>query len=78
MDNGSGGILLMDLADMAQAHIEKEESFRYRRYAHQVTSLLFCEDCGTEIPDLRRKFVVGVRTCISCQARRESESMESF
>ena len=68
----------MDLADMAQAHIEKEESFRYRRYAHQVTSLLFCEDCGTEIPDLRRKFVVGVRTCISCQARRESELMESF
>lgn len=78
MDNGARGILLMDLADMAQAHIEKEESSRYRRYAHQVTSLLFCEDCGMEIPDLRRKFVVGVRTCISCQAKRESESMESF
>ena len=68
----------MDMADMAQAHIEKEESFRYRRYAHQVTSLLFCEDCGEEIPDLRRKSVKGVRTCISCQEKREFLSLESF
>ena len=68
----------MDMADKAQEHIEKEEAFRYRRYAHHIISLLRCEDCGEEIPDLRRKSVAGVKTCISCQEKRESNSLESF
>jgi phage/conjugal plasmid C-4 type zinc finger TraR family protein len=30
-------------------------------------SLLNCEDCGEEIPEARRKVVMGCRMCIECQ-----------
>ncbi len=30
-------------------------------------SLKTCEECGEPIPDARRKALVGVRKCISCQ-----------
>lgn len=30
-------------------------------------SLHFCEDCGADIPEARRRAVRGVRLCIGCQ-----------
>ena len=31
----------------------------------------FCEECGEDIPEARRKLVPGVQLCIHCQTRLE-------
>ena len=31
----------------------------------------FCEECGEDIPEMRRKLVPGVQLCIHCQTRLE-------
>jgi phage/conjugal plasmid C-4 type zinc finger TraR family protein len=36
-------------------------------------SLEYCEICGEDIPEPRRVALPGVRTCISCQAERDSK-----
>ena len=36
-------------------------------------SLMHCENCGAEIPLLRRKAVPGVRLCVSCQAEQDQQ-----
>lgn len=35
-------------------------------------SLEYCEICGDDIPQRRREALPGVRTCVSCQAARDS------
>ena len=35
-------------------------------------SLEECEDCDEPIPEARRNAVPGVRTCISCQSKRDA------
>ena len=35
-------------------------------------SLEFCENCGEDIPERRRHALPGVRTCVGCQAERDS------
>jgi phage/conjugal plasmid C-4 type zinc finger TraR family protein len=32
-----------------------------------------CEECGTVIPDARRKAIPGVRLCVSCQSEFEKK-----
>jgi len=32
---------------------------------------LYCDDCDEEIPLARRTALPGVRTCVSCQAKRD-------
>ena len=34
-----------------------------------------CDECGDEIPAARRKALPGARTCVSCQAGRDSRSV---
>jgi phage/conjugal plasmid C-4 type zinc finger TraR family protein len=36
-------------------------------------SLEYCEICGEDIPDRRRAALPGVRTCVHCQAKRDSQ-----
>jgi len=31
-----------------------------------------CDECGDEIPEARRKALPGARTCVTCQAGRDS------
>ncbi|HET9427082.1 MAG TPA: DksA/TraR family C4-type zinc finger protein [Allosphingosinicella sp.] len=35
-------------------------------------SLEYCEACGEDIPERRRLALPGVRTCVTCQAERDS------
>ena len=35
-------------------------------------SLEYCEICGEDIPERRRLALPGVRTCLACQAERDS------
>lgn len=44
-----------------------DEVARARRNLPKGESLLFCEECGEEIPAQRRKALPGVRLCIACQ-----------
>jgi phage/conjugal plasmid C-4 type zinc finger TraR family protein len=37
----------------------------------------FCDDCGEPIPVRRREALAGVRTCVACQAERDSEVRHS-
>ena len=44
-----------------------DEVCRARRNVPDGESLMFCEECGEEIPEARRRAVPGVRLCIACQ-----------
>ncbi|MFD2265053.1 DksA/TraR family C4-type zinc finger protein [Lacibacterium aquatile] len=33
---------------------------------------LYCEECGEDIPEARRKALPGVQTCVACQAKLDS------
>ena len=39
----------------------------------QGESLLHCEECETEIPEARRKAIVGVRLCVNCQSELDQQ-----
>jgi phage/conjugal plasmid C-4 type zinc finger TraR family protein len=40
---------------------------RARSQMKKGPSLTHCEECDAKIPEARRKAVVGVRLCVSCQ-----------
>jgi len=40
-------------------------------------SLEYCQICGDDIPERRRLALPGVRTCVTCQAKRDSRRVES-
>ena len=44
-----------DAVELARSRLPKGES------------LTHCEECGIEIPEARRKAIIGVRLCITCQ-----------
>ncbi|MGA8261500.1 MAG: DksA/TraR family C4-type zinc finger protein, partial [Arenicellales bacterium] len=48
-----------DAVDLARSRLPRGES------------LVHCEECGSEIPEPRRKAIQGVRLCITCQAELE-------
>ncbi len=52
--------------DQIDASIEEAVALARRRLS-SGESLTHCEACGVLIPVLRRKAVLGVRLCISCQ-----------
>lgn len=31
-----------------------------------------CDDCGSDIPDARRRALPGTRTCVACQSARDA------
>lgn len=35
-------------------------------------AVLYCEQCGEDIPEKRRNALPGVRTCIPCQSERDA------
>lgn len=45
-----------------------------RRVRHKIPhgeSLAHCEECGSSIPEARRKILPGVRLCVICQGTRD-------
>ena len=51
----------------------EDEVNRARSQLPQGESSLECEECGTAIPEARRKAVPGVRLCVSCQETIDEE-----
>lgn len=50
-----------------------DEIRRARNCLPQGESLRFCEECGEEIPEARRRALPGVRLCVVCQEERDKE-----
>jgi len=46
-----------------------------RSRLHQGESASQCEECGVEIPEARRKAIVGVHYCIVCQATMDQQQL---
>lgn len=46
---------------------------RVRSQLPQGPGLRLCEECGTRIPEARRKAVPGVRLCVACQEQHNSK-----
>jgi phage/conjugal plasmid C-4 type zinc finger TraR family protein len=40
-------------------------------------SAMHCTECGEEIPELRRRAIPGVRTCVECQSARDAKPVHS-
>ena len=40
-------------------------------------SALYCEECGEDIPEGRRRALPGVRTCVACQSGRDTRIAHS-
>jgi phage/conjugal plasmid C-4 type zinc finger TraR family protein len=51
----------------------EDEVNRARSLLPQGESALECDECGTKIPQARRKAVPGVRLCIACQHANDEE-----
>lgn len=39
----------------------------------QGDSLTHCEECDAEIPEARRKIILGVRLCVNCQSELDKQ-----
>ncbi len=50
-----------DAIKQAKARMPKGESLKY------------CEECDEEIPQARREVVPGVRLCVNCQTKKDTE-----
>ena len=52
----------------------QDEIARARRALSKGPGLRYCEECGEEIPEARRKAVPGVRLCIRCQQQADKRN----
>jgi len=43
----------------------------------QGESLKFCEECEEKIPEARRKAILGVKLCITCQSEKDEQTAMS-
>ncbi|WP_027858402.1 TraR/DksA C4-type zinc finger protein [Marinobacterium jannaschii] len=63
---------MADDCDRAQVRIDLESAAMVAAITAQAKasgpSAEFCEECGVEIPQLRREKVPGVRLCVDCQS----------
>jgi len=50
-----------------------DEVQRARSALPHGESLEYCEECGNEIPEPRRKALPGVRLCVQCQEARDRD-----
>ncbi|NGX89578.1 TraR/DksA family transcriptional regulator [Rahnella sp. Lac-M11] len=56
----------MDESQEYQLTVLQEQIAR-ATHTTRAPSAYFCEDCGSVIPEKRRKIIPGVQRCIECQ-----------
>ena len=59
-----------DVQEQIDATVESQVQLARSRLS-SGESLTHCEECGTVIPEARRKAIPGVRFCVSCQSELE-------
>ena len=60
---------MADIIDSAAEIEELQRNFalsKHRRTTGNLVSAEFCEECGEDIPELRRAAVPGCQTCAEC------------
>ncbi len=62
--------------DQIDASIDDEVQ-RARSQLSGGESAVDCDECGSAIPEARRKAIPGVRLCIACQSAREEQQSTS-
>ena len=62
--------------DQIDASIDDEVK-RARSQLGAGESAVDCDECGSAIPEARRKAIPGVRLCIACQSAREEQQSTS-
>jgi len=62
---------LFDRAQEREQQLRDEALKRQRDQMPKGESAENCEDCGTKIPQRRRRAIPGVGTCVDCQEDRE-------
>lgn len=64
---------MSDEADIAQdiTELRVEQQIKQIQRLSQSEGLQFCEECGDEIPELRRKACPSARMCVDCQSEFE-------
>jgi len=62
--------------DQIDASVEDEVQ-RARSQLGGGGSAVDCDECGSAIPEARRKAIPGVRLCIACQSAREEQQSTS-
>jgi phage/conjugal plasmid C-4 type zinc finger TraR family protein len=63
-----------DVLDLAQAHTEREIELRIaaiQRWVGRGQACEICIDCGSPIPEARRRHVPGAERCATCQVEAE-------
>ncbi len=67
---------MADQIDMAQERHQLilDAQIKNARSQPCGPSALHCEECGLSIPELRRRLIHSVTTCVHCQAIREAKS----
>jgi phage/conjugal plasmid C-4 type zinc finger TraR family protein len=56
-----------DMAQLLSVKANEDALAKFRASLPKGPSLTHCEDCGEEIPEARRKAVMGCMMCIECQ-----------
>ena len=69
---------MADFADDASAveELQRNAALSAHRINHDAVSATHCEDCGEDIPELRRVKVPGCQRCASCQQDSEHRQMQ--
>jgi len=63
-----------EIAQIRSLQIHMEAVAKVRQEMEKLAenpSAEFCEDCGDDIPEARRKLIPGVQLCVHCQDFRE-------
>ena len=55
----------------------KDAVLRARAETPHGESAEWCDECGEAIPEARREALPGVRTCVACQAQRDTRRVQS-
>jgi phage/conjugal plasmid C-4 type zinc finger TraR family protein len=66
-----------DVQEQIDATVESGVELARSRLSSGESST-HCEECGTSIPDARRKAIPGVRLCVSCQAELEKGQKKTY
>ncbi|MGO4746506.1 TraR/DksA family transcriptional regulator [Serratia quinivorans] len=67
---------MADQIDMAQERHQLilDAQIKNARQRPCGSSAFHCEECGSPIPEPRRRLLHGVTTCVHCQEHREAKS----
>lgn len=64
---------MADEADLGNESVETALNISLsNRIVYSGESAVECEECGSNIPEARRRAVPGVQTCIACAERAEA------